>query len=74
LALLVLGGVLWWLAGPESLWLSASLWVKVGRLAGVCAAGAGAYFATLWSLGFRIADFNRREEHADEATQGDLEA
>ena len=73
LALLVLGGVLWWLGGPASFWLSASLCAKVGRLAGVCAAGAGAYFAALWLLGFRIADFNRSEEHSEGPAQGDLE-
>ncbi len=60
-ALFVLGAVLLWLGGPASFWLSASLWPKVGRLAGVCAAGAAAYFGALWLLGFRLADFNRRE-------------
>ncbi|HVN34182.1 MAG TPA: murein biosynthesis integral membrane protein MurJ [Casimicrobiaceae bacterium] len=69
-ALLVLGAVLWWLGGPTSFWLSASLWQKAGRLAGVCAAGAGAYFGALWLLGFRIADFDRREAHGEEAAQG----
>jgi putative peptidoglycan lipid II flippase len=73
IALVVLGGVLWWLGGPASFWLSASLWDKVGRLAGVCAAGAGAYFGALWALGFRIADFNRREAHSDEPAPGDPE-
>jgi hypothetical protein len=34
-------------------------------LAGVCAAGAGAYFGALWLLGFRIADFNRQDIAAD---------
>ena len=42
-----------------------TLWEKVGRLAGVCAAGAGAYFGALWLLGFRFADFNRRDVAAD---------
>jgi putative peptidoglycan lipid II flippase len=60
-ALGVLAGVLLATAGPSSLWLAASLWAKIGRLAWVCAAGAGAYFAALWLLGFRLADFNRRE-------------
>jgi hypothetical protein len=27
-------------------------------------AGAGAYFAALWLLGFRFADFNRRDADA----------
>jgi putative peptidoglycan lipid II flippase len=58
-ALLVLAALLLWVAGPASLWLEARLWEKVLRLAWVCAAGAGAYFAALWLLGFRLADFNR---------------
>jgi hypothetical protein len=35
--------------------------VKVARLALVVGAGASAYFGSLWLLGFRLADFNRRE-------------
>jgi len=60
-ALAVLAAVLAWLAGPSAYWLAATLWQKVGRLAGVIAAGAIVYFAALYLLGFRIADFNRRE-------------
>ena len=60
-ALLVLAAVLWWSAGADAFWVSATLWVKVGRLAAVIAAGAVAYFAALWVAGFRFADFNRRE-------------
>jgi putative peptidoglycan lipid II flippase len=61
IALIVLGAVLWWSAGPEELWTRVGLWVKVGRLALVVVAGAIAYFGSLWLLGFRLADFNRRE-------------
>ena len=61
LALCVMGAALWWSAGPDSFWIAAGLWAKVGRLAIVVAAGALAYFGALWLLGFRIADFNRRE-------------
>jgi putative peptidoglycan lipid II flippase len=61
IALVVLGAVLWWSAGPEELWTRAGLWVKVARLALVVGAGASAYFGSLWLLGFRLADFNRRE-------------
>jgi putative peptidoglycan lipid II flippase len=60
-ALAVLGAVLLAVAGPSSFWLAASLWAKVGRLALVVAAGGFAYFATLYVLGFRPADFNRSE-------------
>ena len=65
IALFVLAAVLLWIGGPASFWLAASLWEKVGRLAGVCAAGAAAYFGALWLLGFRLADFNRRDIAAD---------
>jgi putative peptidoglycan lipid II flippase len=60
-ALGVLAALLHVLAGPPELWLSAGPWERVGRLAGVMAAGAGGYFAALFLLGFRLADFNRRE-------------
>jgi len=63
-ALFVLAAMLLWLGGTASFWLSATLWPKVGRLAAVCAAGAAAYFGALWLLGFRIADFARRDAKA----------
>ena len=44
-----------------SFWLGAGLWAKVGRLAGVCAAGGAVYLAALWLLGFRIGDFSRSD-------------
>ncbi|HTS22557.1 MAG TPA: murein biosynthesis integral membrane protein MurJ [Casimicrobiaceae bacterium] len=60
-ALAVLGAVLWWTAGPDEAWLRAGLAARVSRLALVIGAGAVAYFTALWLLGFRLADFNRRE-------------
>ena len=60
-ALVALAAVLFWLAGTSTFWLNASLWQKAGRLAGVVAAGIAVYFAALYLLGFRFADFNRRE-------------
>ncbi len=60
-ALAVLGVVLYFVAGPADVWLKAGLWEKVGRLAGVTAAGAAAYFGALFALGFRLSDFDRRE-------------
>jgi putative peptidoglycan lipid II flippase len=63
-ALFVLVAVLLAIAGPASLWLEATLWPRVTRLAWVCAAGAAAYFGALWLLGFRLADFNRRDPSA----------
>ena len=56
-----------WIVGPSTLWLSATLWVKVGRLAWVCMAGGAAYFGALWLLGFRLSDFDRRETEIDPA-------
>ena len=38
------------------------------------AAGALAYFASLWLLGFRVADFNRRDAHLEAAPPSDLES
>jgi putative peptidoglycan lipid II flippase len=61
LALAVMGLVLWWAAGSSEFWISSGLWSKAGRLALVIAAGAVAYFGTLWLLGFRFAHYNRRE-------------
>ena len=52
---------LWFAAGADDFWLSAGLWAKIRRLTLVMGAGALAYFAALWLLGFRLADFNRRE-------------
>jgi putative peptidoglycan lipid II flippase len=61
IALVALAAVLLWLGGASTFWLHASLWQKAGRLAGVVAAGMTVYFAALYLLGFRFADFNRRE-------------
>ena len=60
-ALVALAAVLWWGAGPDAFWTAAGLWAKVGRLALLIAGGALTYFGTLRLLGFRVADFNRRE-------------
>jgi putative peptidoglycan lipid II flippase len=57
----VLGVVLWLTAGPDEAWVHAGFVAKLSRLALVVGAGAVAYFAALWLLGFRVADFNRRE-------------
>ena len=61
IALTALGLVLYALGGSATYWLNAGLWQKIGRLALVIVAGALAYFAALYLLGFRFADFNRRE-------------
>ena len=64
-ALVVLGAVLAWLVGAPREWLDAGLWVRIGRLAVLIGAGAGAYFGTLLLLGFRLRDFDRKEVPAD---------
>lgn len=59
-AMAVMGIVLWFGVGAESRWLEYHLSERVMRLAALVAVGAGAYFATLWGLGFRLRDFKRR--------------
>ena len=63
-ALAVLGAVLFALAGAPTFWLNAGLWAKAGRLGLVVIAGITVYFATLYLLGFRFDDFNRRESES----------
>ena len=60
LALLVMAAVLWGATGSDSWWLAAAWQQRMGGLVGIVCLGAAAYFATLWSLGFRISDFARR--------------
>ncbi len=60
-ALFVLAVILLAIAGPASFWLHAGLWTRVGRLAGVIAAGGAGYFGALWLLGFRFGDFKRSD-------------
>jgi len=59
-ALSVMGGVLWFASGPATLWTEIGGLERAGRLAVVVGAGALAYFATLFALGFRLRDFRRR--------------
>jgi putative peptidoglycan lipid II flippase len=47
--------------GVSATWLTAGVVHKVTRLALVIAAGAVVYFGTLYALGFRLAQFNRRD-------------
>ena len=61
IAIAVEAALLVWLAGPADDWLRAGLWTRAGHLALVVVGGAGSYFAMLFVLGFRLADFNRRE-------------
>jgi putative peptidoglycan lipid II flippase len=71
-AVVVLGVVVWWLGGQGETWISSNLWQRVTRLAVIVAAAAIVYFGALYALGFRVADFNRREAPApDEVTPDD---
>ncbi|MBE0619801.1 MAG: murein biosynthesis integral membrane protein MurJ [Burkholderiales bacterium] len=60
LALLVMAAVLWGAMGSEGWWLIAPWQQRIAGLVGLVCLGAAVYFATLWLLGFRIADFARR--------------
>jgi len=60
LALAVMAAVLWGAMGSEGWWLGAAWQYRVAALVGIVCLGAGAYFASLWLLGFRIRDFARR--------------
>lgn len=61
IATAVLAVVIAWLMGDDAVWLRAGAVHKVGRLALVIGSAALAYFSMLFALGFRLADFNRRE-------------
>ena len=58
-ALCVLALTLWFGMGSEAQWLQASATQRIAHLAALVAAGASAYFAALWMLGFRLRDFRR---------------
>jgi putative peptidoglycan lipid II flippase len=60
LAVAVMAVVLWFAAGNAEGWLVASASARVARLCLVVFLGAGAYFATLWLLGFRLRHFTHR--------------
>ncbi len=59
-ALLSMGAVLWYLRGDAADWLGWHLGERLLRLSFLVCFGVGAYFATLWVLGFRLSDFKRR--------------
>jgi putative peptidoglycan lipid II flippase len=59
-ALAVMGVVLWFGSGPETLWFEIGGLERGLRLLAVIAAGFVAYFACLFALGFRLRDFRRR--------------
>jgi putative peptidoglycan lipid II flippase len=60
LAIYVMGAVLWLACGADASWLVMGAAARATKLTGVVLLGAGSYFAVLWLLGFRIADFSRK--------------
>jgi putative peptidoglycan lipid II flippase len=59
-ALTVMGVILWFAMGPDAWWLHAPGLQRMAALCGLVVVGSGAYFATLFTLGFRPRDFSRR--------------
>lgn len=59
LALTLMGASLWWLSPPTETWLAWSRTVRALGMFGLIGLGAVVYFASLWVLGFRLADFRR---------------
>lgn len=60
LAVYVMCVALWLTAGSTADWLTAGAAQRAVWLVTAVAAGAGAYFAALWVLGFRLRDFSHQ--------------
>ena len=60
LALTLMGVGLWFGMGEASHWVAYGFRQRAGHLALLVLGGMAVYFATLWALGFRIANFRRR--------------
>ncbi|TVT49172.1 MAG: murein biosynthesis integral membrane protein MurJ [Denitromonas halophila] len=60
IALVALGGVMWFAKGTDLSWTAEGGWARAIRLSLVVLAGMATYFATLFALGFRPRDFSRR--------------
>jgi putative peptidoglycan lipid II flippase len=54
-----MGGALWYAMGSEASWFEISAGPRIAKLAAVIVAGAAAYFASLFAMGFRLRDFSR---------------
>ncbi|MDR6355387.1 peptidoglycan biosynthesis protein MviN/MurJ (putative lipid II flippase) [Pseudomonas psychrotolerans] len=59
-AVMVMSAVLFGLMQILPNWSEGLMWQRLLRLGGLVAAGVLAYFASLFLLGFRLRDFNRR--------------
>ena len=60
IGLLAMGVALWFAAGSTESWLGGSAWSRAGRLSALVAMGAATYFAVLWLVGLRPAQFMKR--------------
>jgi putative peptidoglycan lipid II flippase len=60
IAVYVMGATVWLASGPDAAWLAMGAAARAAHLAGVVAAGVTSYFAALWLLGFRPADFSKK--------------
>ena len=60
IAVYVMAMVLWVASGTDASWLAMGGTARAGNLVGVVLAGIASYFAALWLLGFRLADFSRK--------------
>lgn len=59
IAMTIMSGALWFGMGTESRWLQGGMLERTLHFSWLVPLGAGAYFATLWALGFRLRDFKR---------------
>lgn len=60
LALVAMGGILWWMSSDTTFWMQAHAGAKLVRLLLIVVAGASAYFGILFLLGMRFSDFSKR--------------
>jgi len=60
IAVYIMAAVLWVASGTDASWLAMGAAARAGHLTGVVLLGAVTYFAALWLLGFRTADFSKR--------------
>jgi putative peptidoglycan lipid II flippase len=60
-ALYLMGGAIWYSMGTELSWFELAAVPRAIKLALVVVAGAAAYFASLFAMGFRLRDFARHE-------------
>jgi putative peptidoglycan lipid II flippase len=60
LAVCAMSYVLWLATASDATWLAMGAAARAANLAWIVVLGAATYFAALWLLGFRLADFARR--------------